>query len=568
MSKRARDRVDKTIGLYLDPDICRNRSLTLAERLVLAQVRQMDAKKVSGRVTVSNDFLSEACGLSLGTVKHAIPSLVLKGHLGVENCGYRRLKVDTESAKSAPEITARQSAKAAPTGADTALVSANSGHASANLAPPSEGRRDVMNNMTDMKAAAPPESESVLFLENQDPVPEQASVLRRKTAVAHASNLQDTFSIWAEQTCSLIHARPWDKPQPGGKKAPVRLGIPVPGTASGSELASISGIAAAKWQGSEPAMAMRQALRAAAWTLESRERLQQRACAFGDSRISARTILTIGGKDDPTAFLRERCEAVPPPPAKVPSCPATAADADALIALCGVKGRRWIEPGWRQSWLEAAARAKDLGYMPCGNLEFYAFCALDKADRFPDDVPFPWLVDSITVDDIAAFMPEYLADRKNAWCGGPSRRRRDPAFIPPPYDRCVGRLMANAAAIVIEVERGMVGFDIASSGFRSRRCLLCAARDLEFDPDLVKYVKPWKGTGLELAKAMRELAERTPDDEAPNRGLSCGPGRDGGRGDMYLPSWIRCPHGDAQGTYDPASSDVFNKRERKPPNLT
>ena len=92
--------------------------------------------------------------------------------------------------------------------------------------------------------------------------------------------------------------------------------------------------------------------------------------------------------------------------------------------------------------------------------------------------------------------------------------------------------------------------------------------DLEFDPELVKCVKQWQGTGEELVKALRNLAEKTPDDEVPIRDLSCGPGPEDGRHDTDLPSWIRCPYGNKEGTYTPSMERVYRESESRPPNMT
>lgn len=566
MSRRARERVNKNCGIYLYPDICRDTELTPAKRIILSQIRQLDEKRKTGRVSASNAFLAEACGLSVSTVKHAVPALVKAGWLGSENQGYRILKTGGGSVKTEPATAARQSAKAAPEGADAEPVGANSDPTGANLAPPSKGRKDVYIKKTDMKAAAPQESGSVIFGENHDSDQEQASPLTQGKVGARGDLQQKVFKTWALQACGMMQETSWDKPNPDGTKTPMKLAVPLPGTAGASDLKNLTCIAASQWPRSDPDMAFRQALRAAARTANDRETLQRKACAFGNGKLNASTPLTIGGKDDPWAFIRERCAEVPPPPAATPATPAADADAAALIKICGVTGRRWGDPRWRQSWLEAAARAKDLGPMPCGNLEYYAFCALDKADKFPTDVPFPWIIDSITAEDIAAFMPEYLADRRNAWTRGVCRRHRDATKLPDSYEPSIGRLVAEAAAVYVGIVRDTGQTDMPA-GFRSRSCLLCAARDLEFDPELVKCVKQWQGTGEELVKALRNLAEKTPDDEVPIRDLSCGPGPEDGSRSSDLSSWIRCPYGNRKATYVPSKKTVFRESGNTPPNL-
>lgn len=566
-SQRARDRVNKTCGIYLAPDICRTQELTPAQRILLSQIRQLDKKRKTGSVPVSNAFLAEACGLSLSTVKHAVPALVKDGWLDSEDHGYRVLKTEGARAKSGPDTTARQSAKAAPAGADMEPVGANSDPAGANLARPSKGRSDVTLNKTDMKAASPPESGSVIFKENHDNHPEQASPLTQGKVEAIGDFRAIVFMPWVLQTCAMMHETSWDKPNPDGTKTPKKLVVPLPGTASASDVEVLADIAASQWPRSDPAMALRQALRAAASTPDARETLQRKACAFGNGRLHARTVLTIGGNGDPSAFIRERCAEAPPPPEPPPAAPAADADADALIRICRFTGTRWDDPRWRQSWLEAAARARNLGYMPCGNLEYYAFCALDKADRVPAGVPFPWIIDSITGEDIVAFMPKYLADRRRAWTGGECRRSRDATKLADSYCPSIGRLVAEAAAVHVGIVRDM-GKTCGAAGFRSRSCLLCAARDLEFDPELVKCVKQWEGTGKALAKVLRDLAKETPDDEVPIRGSSCGPGPEDGSRDSDLSSWIRCPYGNKKATYVPSRENVFKESERKPPNLT
>ncbi len=566
MSRRARERVNKNCGIYLYPDICRNPEITPAKRIILSQIRQLDEKRKTGRVVAGNDFLAEACGLSVSTVKHAVPALVKAGWLNSENQGYRILKTGGGSVKTEPATAARQSAKVAPEGADTEPVGANSDPTGANLAPPSKGRKDVYIKKTDMKAAAPPKSGAVFFRENQDSDQEQASLLTQGKVGARGDLQQKVFKTWALQACGMMHETSWDKTNPDGTKTPMKLAVPLPGTATASNLKDLAGIAASQWPQSDPVMALRQVLRAAALTSDARETLQRKACAYGNGKPKARTPLSIGGKDDPLAFIRERCEDMPPPPAVTSEISVDDADADALIRICGFTGSRWGDPRWRQSWLEAAARAKALGPMPCGNLEYYAFCALDKADKFPTDVPFPWIIDSLTAEDIAAFMPEYLNDRRSAWCRGPCRQDRDPAKLPNSYEPSIGRLVAEAAAVYVGIVRD-TGLTDLPAGFRSHSCLLCAARDLEFDPELVKCVKQWQGTGQELVKALRDLAEKTPD-EVPIRNSSCGPGPEDGRHDTDLPSWIRCPYGNKEGTYTPSMERVYRESESRPPNMT
>ncbi len=546
MSQRARDRVDKSIGIHLDPDICRNTDLTLAERIVLAQIRQMDKKGKSGRVVISNAFLAEACGLSESKVDHAVPTLVKKGWLGVEEVGYRVLLIDWATVNPAPETVENPAAKKTQVAAKKTAGTAKKAATTANFAAPSEQEVDVTLNMTDTDAV------SVIIEKNRDTPREQAGGSECESP-ATATACQDAFRDWAPQACSLVHARYWEKRKPDGNTDKVKLEVPVTGRSRPADLATLSGIATARWPGSDPVMAFRQALRAAAWTSDSRDILQQRACGFGDGTISARTVLAIGGKGDLQAFIRERCEAVPEPPTPAPAVEVSDANAEALIAACEGRGRRWDMPCWRKCWQEGAGRALALPECPTGNIQLYAFCALDKADTLPDSVPFPWVVDSVTAADIEAFLPRYLADRESAWRGGPARPYRDQSFLPRNYERCLGWRMAVAASINIELDpEGKHPTQI-----RSRSCLLCAALDLELNAGLVKYVKRWSGTGMELAIAMRKLAQRTPDDEAPIRSFSCGPERGNNECELVPSSWVRCAYGDAEGVYSQVQEGIF-----------
>jgi len=78
-------RGDQGAGIYLGPDICRDRALSPATRIVLGQIRQY--AKAPARCFAGNARLADDCGVSRNTVTAAVAVLEKRGLVKVAKGG-------------------------------------------------------------------------------------------------------------------------------------------------------------------------------------------------------------------------------------------------------------------------------------------------------------------------------------------------------------------------------------------------------------------------------------------------------------------------------------------------
>lgn len=488
-------------GIRLDGDFCRDRSLSAATRIILGQIRQYSAKPPF--CIASNKTLAKDCGVSGNTVTTAIATLCERGLIKVEQGrgGRRTITAVVGSPKllvghGADEITNPGT-----------LPPRDSGEAPKNCGTPTQKlggdlKEELNKNLKEKK-----NTETASSFSRSDTVPET------NKAVAGDAVVRE----WAAQAAAMMYGRQWDHRRQDGSTEPVQLDVPAAAGASAQELAELAAVAEQAWPGCDPGAGVRQVLRAAAWTGERRNKLQQYAGLYGSGCLGARAVLRIGGHGDPLAFARECAAGAPRPQA--PAAAGTPDEALMMQRLAYSSTAAWDLECWEPCWREAAGRCRDYGALPV----LYMACAVYHHESCRREAPLPWIACTLTPDDFLEFLPRYGRDRRNAWSGGSGRQCSNPKHVPQLYGRCVGCDIAQAAAM-------------GRTDFRSRSCLLCAAEDIRITPELAACVSAWKGSAAELAARLEALAAATATDIPPRRGGACGV-EDG------PPSYIRCRHG-------------------------
>ena len=518
-----RDKHGQEIGIYLPAPICRDRRLSPAARIVYGQVAQLAQKR--GYCSASNKFLASACGLNRDTVSAAVSNLARHGLVAVEVGGSERdIKlVDCgESPHLQPAETTGPAAESTGGDAENSRTPAENGLGHLKDECNCESKR----NEDRIPASLPSESNTLhtTVATLQPAGSGEAQSATAAPAIVGPVDPGAMVKTWVAQVGTRLSRRIWRHQQPDGGEQVLSLGIPTPAIPSDQDVRQLSQLALECWPGSDPVLAMQQLLRAASWTTDRCEKLQQYAYLVSGGNLGVRALLKLGGRQDPLAFAKESVGAVAPPPDPVPM--GTSEDADQMLLLAYHTGR-WGEPVWRSSWLQAAGRCRVYGVLP--QLYMAAVCA--QFEQGGKRTPLPWLADSLLQDDLRAFLGMYVEDRRNVWRGGPARPDPNhPMMMPQDYDgNCVGRNVAIAAA-----HGQMV--------FRSKRCLLCAATDLELDPGLIQHL-PWDRGAEALVTLLRALAEQTLTDDPPFRSVACG------HEDCGMPSLIRCTYGDRKYVY-------------------
>lgn len=491
-----RQRSDK-YGIYLPPHVCRDRRLSPAQRIVFGQIIQLASNQ--GFCNAHNMFLAEQCGVNRDTVSAAISKLQSLGLVEVDTAGKgRRIRVKHGRI---PQSTAAESI----------------GDVRKTAEPTAEKDRGHLNKEKKEEDKETASSSSSTSLEGTP----EASV--------HDYDVQEALDVavaWAEQVVSMLSPRVWKRQQRGGDQQEQQLGVPSPGRASRPDIDQLVVLALELWPDTDPVMALRQLLRAGAWTAERRNALQQYAYMAASGALTVRGLLRIGGKPDPLAFAREAAGALPPPP---PRAVPVDTDDPALMQTLAYdeKPGAWTADVWAPCWVDAAARCRGWQVPP----QVYMAVAFYQYEQAQRSTPLPWLSDSVDLDAQNEFTREYGRDRVNAWSGGPCSWHHDSTFSGGTYDprMCVGRSIAEAVAQ-------------GDTDFRSRSCLLCAAAELQLLPGLVAHIN-WSGTAGQLVGKLEQLADVTTRDDPPIRGVECG------RADCGPPSLLRCRYGNAKGIY-------------------
>ncbi len=488
-------------GIYLGPDICRDRALSPAARIVLGQIRQY--AKEPARCFAGNARLADDCGVSRNTVSTAVSMLEKLGLVKVAKGGDGRRTIT-----AVPESGATGFGQLSESGTPAPEKRAG---APKNCEAPAQNLGGDLNDELNKNLREKTKTEA------------SSSVFKKNTTPETVKGVADDAVVreWAAQASAMMCGRVWQRTRDGSED-PVRLDVPAPAGASAQELARLQELAQQVWPGCDPAAGVRQVLRAAAWTEARRNKLQQYACLYGSGCLGARALLRIGGSEDPAGFARECAEGLPQPPEAV--VPGTQEEASRMRRLAYSAIASWDLECWDPCWREAAGRCKAIG----APQELYMACAAHVHEKSGLEAPLPWIACALTPDDFLEFMPLYSRDRRNAWSGGLGRRGPDPKYMPRDYENCVGFRVAQAAA------GGLTEFGSSS-------CLRCAATDLRITPELAGLVGDGKRDAKDLAMLLERLADATASDIPPERGAACG------IEEGAPPSYIRCAHGQPSG---------------------
>jgi Helix-turn-helix domain len=499
-------------GIYLCPDICRNRNLTSSIKILLGQIRQY-AKGEQGCIA-SNDRLSNDCDISTCQVSSGIATLSKFGLITVtkDKRGRRTIMAHVPDADGS-QIRG---------GADTHVVNAVDPRPKNSEVKPKSCLPSSQNLGGDLNKEKKNNERMTIEEKNTS----SSVYLESKTPETDRNSPMGLMALeWAQQARFMMCPRTWEKRHKDDAPVVVKLGVPVAGASSSQDLLNLHALASQMWPDSDPVLSIRQILRACASTDVRRDKLQQYAFIVCSGSLNARGVVRMGGKENPIAFAEECLDSAFMPP--LPVEPGSQEDAVLAARYAYSTTANWTNSVWHPCWLEAAGRAKDM-QVP---LQLYMACAAFKYEKEGMQTPLPWIADSLVLADFDPFLKQYQLDRRNAWTAGPCRPAADPNFDPGEYEWCVGRDIVDA---VIQ----------GQTKFPSSSCLRCAAMDLRITPRLVEFIVDWKGTAEELAVKLEGLASQTDSDNPPSRGASCGIDEFG----QNYASYIRCAHGIPRGT--------------------
>lgn len=515
----------RPIGINVPGQICGLPELSASVKLVFGLVAQL-AKK-PGHCYASNGFMATACGLNRDTVSACVTKLERLGLIRVTTAGGRRRIYPLDSGSIRQPASAAVSEGSQDSAGDVRNIAE----------PPAEKRRghlkEGVKSQRDIEEEEGSCSSSSNFSSSERAgcveLATSAQQLGRGCTLASGVDFAAAAAVakdWAAQVCSLLRKRDWVRRLDDSTEKCVRLEVPAVGNPSRSQLDQLVALALDIWPGSDPVMALRQLLRAGAWTSERRDKLQQYAHLAESGTLSVRALLKLGGREDPLAYALTAAGAVPPPPPRVR--PGTAAETDVMRRLGYDDKRSWREDVWTPSWAEAAGRCLTYDGAPP---QVYQAATFSVCEALGHEVPMPWISDSMAPGCLMAFAGLYAKDRMSAWSGGNQRMDVNyPMQQEMCYEGCVGRDLADAVA---QGQRPMA----------QRSCLLCAAMELRLLPALVRFVS-WSGTAEELAARLEELAAQTDQDAPPIRGSACG------KKDCGASSYLRCPFANAEYVHE------------------